>query len=318
MNISNPFLDKSLPTSELYEDNSATYYFPVPIYAVFSALSVLGCIFNTVTTIMFKISETAVGKMVIALSITDFIFNASYSFLIFHVESPFICRIGSFFWGFGFAGSLSWCCCFAHCLYRSLKSDNDQTPNLFLKWYFMISGACGFILAVLAALLQLWTLADDANRCVHAARGNEDVDVFILFVTPASLSSIFCCLSYMGIVRKLYQYKKELFIGLLIYPLILIICDFPTAIYLTVASARTGSNAESWLFHVSAILLRSKGFFNALAFGLSKRIVNKYKKLCRRKAPKNEAKESKLGDSFVENSKGEGVETTSIPNFVVI
>lgn len=286
----------------------------IPLSTVFSVLSIIGCIFNTATTIMFKISKTAMGKMVIALSIMDFIFSLSYLIILFQISHSFICQILSFFWTFGFLGSLWWSCSFAHCLYRSIKRVDDHTADSFLRQYWVISITLGLVFAVLAICMEFWTLKIESHTCIHhvSTDPNFDWSGVIIFLIPALLSSAFCCISYIAVVKELYHYRSELFIELLIYPLILIICDFPIAIralYFTITGERI---ASSWLYYICPILLRSQGFFNALAFGLSKRIVHQYKRMCRQ----NRYNQDKLEDSLLYSQK-QGLETTSLPKFVV-
>lgn len=69
-------------SSELYEGFSKVNYETIPLYTIFSGLSIIGCIYNVFTTIVLKISKTAMGKMVIALSLMDFIFSSSYMILL--------------------------------------------------------------------------------------------------------------------------------------------------------------------------------------------------------------------------------------------
>ena len=308
MKTSITFSEQTWTFSELFESN-------LKANTIVSILSVLGCIFNIVTTIIFKISKTGLGKMVIALSIMDLIFSSSFLFLELIVENELICQVGSFLWVFGFVGSLSWSCCFAHCLYRTVKSGDSQTQSEFIGWYRTVSIIFSSIIAITAVCMKFWVLEVEAQRCVFAtAASHFDLPCLIIFLIPALLSSIFCCVGYMGVVKELYRDRSELYLELLIYPLILIICDIPTEFHCLYIKI-TGERPADASTYICQILLRSQGFLNALAFGLSKRIVQQYRELCRRKGYKGKSSD-KLKDSLMYSQNKLKDTTTSLPEFV--
>ena len=328
MKTSITFSEPTWTFTELLDGNSKVNYEPFPAFIVISTLAVLGCIFNTFTTFFFKISKTALGKMVIALSIMDFIFSSSYMFLTVRIENEFICQLGSFLWVFGFVGSLSWSCCFAHCLYHSVKYADNQAPNAFLWRYRIASIILGLAGAITAVSMEFWILEVEVQRCVHPTIASQfDWSGLVVFFVPVLLSCLFTCVTYMRVISKIYQYRTELFLELIFYPLILLICDLPTAASgFYFAATREMPSRNSGFERYCSIMLRSQGFLNALAYGLSKRILQSYKELCRRKELKNKEDQQKLLMQSLMKYKTESTEslmkyqtqsTENLPKFVL-
>ena len=141
--------------------------------------------------------------------------------------------------------------------------SNNQTPRSFLRWYWAISIALGLISGAIAICLQFWIFKAESNICVHATiKYPVDWPGLIIFLIPALLSCLFCCISYITIIKQLYHYRSELFIELLIYPLILVVCDFPTAIRgLYFTATEENPTTDTFLFHLCTVLLRSQEIF---------------------------------------------------------
>ena len=293
----------------------------------FSLLSVAGCIFNALTTFFLKISNQGIGKMVLSISLMDFIFSISFIFTVIQIPAPILCDIGSFFWGVGFTGSLWWSCCFAHCLFYSVKYETNDTPDNFIRKYWIIAAFISIISGSSAAVLKGWSLDKSTGICFHpinmAEKLADDWAISIIFVTPLVAAVGYCSVCYIVLIKELRKTNSRKFIELIIYPLILIVCAFPILTQRTYHFFCRDCEKLYWLYWLTTALFRCQGLFNAFAFGLSKRILEGFKVKCARKT-KNMKKQdlyqtlSSAISGDYEGEEEDDARKLSLPSFVKV
>ena len=248
-----------------------------------SLLSMMGCVFNAITTFFLKLSTHGIGKMVLSISLVDFIFSISFIFSVIQVSES-SCNIGAFLWGFGFIGSLWWSCCFAHCLFHSVKYETSDTPDKFIRKYWIISAIVGIIWASSSAYARWWKLDPRIGVCYQQMQKHYAKDGWtqtVLFAVPLLLAVGYCSGCYVMVIKKLRKTNSRKFIELIIYPLILVACAFPLIVQrLIYCACDDCEKIEHYWFTLA--VYRCQGLFNAFAFGLSKRILEGFKAKCAR------------------------------------
>ena len=229
---------------------------------VMGAISALGCIFNIITTFLLKLHLNVLGKMVIFLSIADTIFTISF---IIEIQSFIVEIIFSMSW----TASVTMLGCFAHTLYRTVKSDEEAPSNVLLKKYII---TC----FVISALIGVLCIDPSLDTFVYSSLGT--------LALAAIVYSIFC---YIFVLKKLLEIKREIHLELLVYPLFLIICEFPF-IVVQFHVIFKGQLPSAEFKEVSMLLLVSRGLLNSLAYGLSARVRLGFKTLCKSKRDSNQ------------------------------
>ena len=104
-------------------------------------------------------------------------------------------------------------------------------------------------------------------------------EISFILVTIAVVNIIGCALYYIRIIKKLRSLHGELKWGLMLYPLFLIICETPWVVRRIMLSF--GFDFTSPVnYEINHALLGLLGFFNSLAYGLSKEIYEALKRHC--------------------------------------
>ena len=264
--------------------NEYTYRLYVIISLVAIVLSILGSIFNIITTIYLKKSDIIISKMVIYLSLADLAASiATVLVLELLISSEFTCQSVTFVMYFAFGSSLSLTCCFAHSLYAITKFDIQNLVN-YLKFYQIISMAVGSIIGALSLIIKVNGIRE--NKCIFiVTEGRFDLGSLVVTI-PSAISIIYCGISYILVIRQLRELGTRTHAELLLYPAILILCYLPY-LFLT-----WNSEPVFWLSYIGGALGNSQGLFNALAYGLSKKIVDGYRnKCCRRRNDESQSEQ---------------------------
>lgn len=271
-----------LPTISL-EDNSETEELKIVQMGVTIAnsLSILGCLFNFVTTIVLKTYKLSLGKMVIALSFMDFIGSVVSLFSNIKTDNHLFCNIQGFFWFFGTGGSFAWTACFAHGLYVSTKYNNLSLINESFKSYVIGSTAVAFILGIAGGLCDFFILEPDLKTCYHrTARNGMDWTGLFLMVIPTIGTLLYCGYCYITAMGHLRRSLGTTHLTLLLYPFLLILCQFPGLAVMLAIQISEEFAIPLWILFISNFMLNSQGFWNAFAYGLSDKIIAGYKRRC--------------------------------------
>lgn len=239
-------------------------------FLIFGILSGLGCIFNIIITFLLKLHKNVLGKMMIFISAGDAIFTLSLAapYIGIWGSSSFIIILSGATW----ASSIFWICCFAHALYISVKFGEERINNSLLKKYICISITASVIAGGLFAIFIL-TGSSSSYRSFYRT--------FMSVVTNSSI--LYCVVCYISVFKKLRDYGTTVHFELLVYPLLLIICEFPIAalpIYVSLSNQSTPAT----LLNIGFLCFMSRGIWNSLAYGLSSKIRHGVKSLCRMRA----------------------------------
>ena len=235
-------------------------------------LSIIGSLFNAVTTCYLKAYTSGIGKIVLALSAFDIIL-ALGNFLcgVFSEEDetgPLLIFL------FGWNGAIIWPCCLAHCLLLTLKRLDETIPDQFFRRYLIIS--------IISP--ALWTAIGLTLTRIKNKLGEEapfDLNI-ISYLIPPLLGSLFCFICYILVVKQLKKMRAGNFWEMLLYPLILILCNLPYSIIFCRELLQTEEENQDqpWWSVMFDILFNLQGLLNAFAYGLSKRIRTGYKEQC--------------------------------------
>lgn len=250
--------------------------------AIANSLSVVGCIFNLITAWILRTYHFTLGKMVVALSLMDLISSIISLFAMVKSQSQFFCDVQGFFWFFGCGGSLVWTVCFAHALFISSKFNSIGLLENMFKYYLWISTGVALILGIFAAIMNFFTIEQSVETCHHHTSPNKvDWSGLILMIIPTILALLCCGICYGSAMRKLRAIRGRRHLELILYPLLLIVCDFPAMALIIAIQINDNWQVPFWILFVSNFLLNSQGILNAIAYGLSRRIIEGYKnKFC--------------------------------------
>lgn len=246
-----------------------------------NTLSIIGCFFNLITTLLLKKTGYSLNKMVIGLSLMDILYNFTPLIGSWVQENLFLCQTYAFFTYIGYAGSLVWTCCFGHCLYSSVKRGEGQAVVHYIKPYIWISTLSGILFGIFVVVIQYYQVYPGNGGCLHYSNGKEfDWRDFIVSDLTAAIVVLYSGFCYLSVINKLRQFGIRMHLELMCYPLILVICLFPwvcLSVYNMIAvPARI---PFSWVL-VANVLMSAQGLLNAFAYGLSYKIVIGYRNKC--------------------------------------
>lgn len=253
---------------------------------VANGISIVGLIFNLITNYYVRTSTTILKKMIVSLCLMDLLFNVVTTLSIFKMQYPILCGFLGFFVFYGYGGSIAWTCCFAHCLYSTIGQKQSEVDSNEDQWtrYKYVGFISPLVISVAATAAQYYTV--NSEYCWHNSNiGDIDwLDMF-LSIIPTILAVTYCFYCYASVIGKLRQMGMRIYVELLFYPLILIICFFPWNIY-SIYAIVVKESPPYKLYLISNIMLSLQGFLNALVYGLSRTMIKGYKKFCCKKKKK--------------------------------
>lgn len=255
------------------------------ISKVAESLSILGSIFNIVVTLWLGKSKFIIGKMVITLAIFDLITHIPLVLTAYEsLNNPFSCEIaGSWFSYFGYTSSFFFTTCFAHSLYYSLKKSIDFI-EAFFKRYVMLSVISGLIVGSFSVILRFKEYVeypDGHSLCRIRYVYTFDWGILFILLIPGTINIIGCISYYIITIKLLRALNEKVYWGLLVYPLILVVCISPFLVqrFLGLIGWR-GIYDNGFFFQITRGLFGSQGFFNSLAYGLSREIYQALRSCC--------------------------------------
>lgn len=253
------------------------------ISRVVGTLSILGCIFNISVAIYFRKSELILGKMVILLAISDILSHLPWVFFSFGSTTA-TCQIGSWISYFGFSTSIFYTTCVGHILYRSLNDGSIESSKRQFFKYVTLANISGFIVGTLSVITEYkenYEYGNGLSTCrTRPVSGFKWGDLLIEFI-PGTVGIIACTFYYIRTMQVLKSLSRKQHWGLLVYPLILVICISPTMVrrFLNLV----GITEINGLYREFARgLFGAQGFLNSLVYGLSREIRGALKKCCTR------------------------------------
>lgn len=254
---------------------------------VINILSIAGCMFNLITVLVLRSTSNTVTKMVIGLSVIDLIFNGISLFEGLEITSNLVCQAITFITYFAYGGSLTLTCCFAHALHTGIKDGGIHKIDPHLKSYAIVSVFLGVVIGALPVAVQYNIVDNTSEICWHPINPNTfDWRDLIISCIPPFLSVIYSAYCYIAVMKFLRKLGSRMYLELLLYPVILVVCFFPwITLDLYVNFLRPQKPSFLWQL-IANILLNAQGLLNALAYGLSRKIILGYReKCCRRIAP---------------------------------
>ena len=251
------------------------------VATVINSVSVCGCLFNIMITILLKKLKNNFSRMVLVLAIFDFLMHITYSFSILGAKSNTFCQFVSWITYFGYASSIIFTSCFAHSLYWSLKRQSVTEMDSLYFIYIFVSVLVGTVVGTVSVMVEYRRFDPTHLLCVAGPPVDNIYwkDIFIL-VIPGVSSIVLCLFYYIRTIKLLHSLEGGHHIELLVYPLILIVCFLPTMV------RKVGTDLEMWNTNsftfrlISYVLIGSQGFLNSLAYGLSKGVLNAIKDYC--------------------------------------
>ena len=251
-------------------------------FYVLGTLSMLGCIFNILITLLLKFHHIILGKMMLCLSTSDIFIIITLSAL--YLQLWQVIQFYDIIFFLAWTGSVSWICCFAHALHTSVKSGEECLNNSLLKKYICIA----LTISAMAGSLFAIFLITGSNPTFYKV-------LLFIMVMMVLTSIIYCAICYFSVFKKLQKYQGNVHLELFLYPLIMIICEFPLMIYILTFILKVDGLAD-FFYHFGILCLSSRGIWNSLAYGLSSKIRIGFKTLCKGKL--REKNKDKLPEAY--------------------
>lgn len=246
-------------------------------------LSILGCIFNIVVTKHLKKTKSVIGRMVIILAVFDLL-NSIPAVLttIGPATNRFMCEIaGCWLTYFGFASSYFFTTCFAHSLYHSLETVSIEFAERNYKRYIALSLVAGLLVGTASVGIGFKQYISDPNGSMCSTPQFPGLHLGVLFtlIFPGIINLVGCITYYLLTIRVLKSLNQKKSWGLLVYPLILVLCISPALIqrFLFLIG---DENVPAIYTQITRALFGAQGFLNSLAYGLSKEVYEALRKRC--------------------------------------
>ena len=278
------------------------------ISSIVGALSLLGCTFNIAITLFLGKSKIIIGKMVIILAVFDILAHLPLVFTsISFINDRVSCEIlGSWVSFFGLTCSIFFTTCFAHALYQSIADISMECIEKNLKKYLALSLISGFIVGSLAVGFQYkeYHMYQNGPLCItRRVSGANWGSVFIILI-PGTINIIGCtyfCIKLMRVLKTADKTTNRHW-GLLIYPLILVICLFPTMLRRFFSLIGYDILTVDLFIQIGRGLFGAQGFLNSLAYGLSREMYKALKGRCCPSKEEPESLEQSVSVSYSEMS----------------
>ena len=253
------------------------------ITKIVGSLSFLGCIFNIAVTVYFGKSKVTIGKMVIILAFLDLLTYIPIYLSSFHsLNTQYTCEvIGCWFAYFGYTAALFFTTSFAHALYHTLMKSTADFVDVYFKKYIAISVIAGLIVGTFSVIFQFKQHFNypDGNLCSVRPYSGFDWKGLILIFLPGVLNLVGCTVYYIRIIKLLRSINQRLHLGLLVYPLILVICIAPFLVQ-RFLSFFGGKIQGEFFMQMTRGCYAAQGLLNSLAYGLSREIYEGFKRCC--------------------------------------
>ena len=265
-------------TSSYYENN--IYY--TTFYFTCTALSLIGIAFIFVASIIVKAYKSKFSQIILFLCFADLIFCIPfpYMFKAGHAACHIIDIVEEYF----LVCSFFWSASFAFVLRIVLSSRKLELMDKYFSWFIFVCQ--GLPLVFCGALVAFKTDYDPKSRtCLHYLPV-DDVDYsFLLAVAlPFFMTFILCVYCYVSsikLLRQLYgevHYKVSGLKSFFAYPIVLLLCWGPATVVMIVQDFTLwdGNEVFNWL----RAWAKLQGFFNAIVYGITNRLVSNCKRVC--------------------------------------
>ena len=252
------------------------------LFNIAISLSAVGVLFVFIVSAFFKTYKRPLGFIVLMISIADLLFIFPTSAL-FKDKTDQICAFAAAISQYGTISSFFWVACFAHALKSMFCNVDDQTIRRNLRKYFIISQFTPILFSIYDYFIQLFKAYNDATTeksyCYHHINpGSFDLPFAISLSIPALLTAgyiTYCYCVVSSVMNGLFRSKHK-FISLMLFPVLLIISWMPMLVYQIIITFFPKLMDET-SFEVLFNLMLLQGFFNALAYGVSHRLLNQIK-----------------------------------------
>lgn len=273
------FVSKELESSPPFNIAAANGIF----FTIAVGLSFCGILFVFVTSLALKTYRRHLGLMVLLISFADLLFTFPVS-LLFPEKTDTLCSVASAISQYGLISSFLWVACFAHALKTILYNANEAVLKKNFWTYLGISQGIPIILAVYVYISKFFVAFSNskASYCYHpVASGTFDYTFAISLPIPALLTAVYIgyCYCMVGKAMKGLFRSKSKFFTLMLFPIILVASWTPLFVYqIVIFIDRNLMNETSSMIMFNLVMLQ--GFFNAVAYGISHRLITRVKESC--------------------------------------
>lgn len=259
----------------ILEEIPSNYNVMGRVLAIVNVLSLVGCFSNLLMTLWIKNRSDTLIKIIVAICVTDLLFSL-FSLLLFLVPmAESYCMPMIFFDNYGFLGSLTWTCCFAHHFAKVVRHLTRNSTEWSFRTYAIISFTLPLLLSIGLAKFQTYDIDPKTQTCwITLGDATFDWVDALFFDLPILLAVLYCTFCYLSIIIKARRSGEGTFLGLALYPLILIICVAPLVVLDVYTIFFKPEKINFYWMLITAGLWKSQGLFNAFAYGLSGGIMD--------------------------------------------
>jgi hypothetical protein len=272
------------------------------VLATSSSLSVAGSLFIILSWILFTDMHFFSRKLIVYISATDLFSSAAFLYAAVRKtgvmsntggHASLECTVQGFALQFFVLASYMWTGCFAYHLH-SLIANRRKKAHRLEVFYHAVSWGLPMLITIVLVVERLSLQSDiiggaDRPWCwltnhasQHESLEMEMIQQFALFYVPAVVVFCYNVMIYIklaGIVHGT-ELGSNIRKRVLLYLLVFLLCSVWGLAHRLYQAFTPGHQPLKWLSYAEAAIGPLQGFLNAIVYGISAKVVARYKRLC--------------------------------------
>jgi hypothetical protein len=272
------------------------------VLATSSSLSVAGSLFIILSWMLFTDMHFFSRKLIVYISATDLFSSAAFLYAAIRKtgvmsntggHASLECTVQGFSLQFFVLASYLWTGCFAYHLH-SLIANRRKKAHRLEVFYHAVSWGLPMLITIILVVERLSLQSDiiggaDRPWCwltnhasQHESLEMEMIQQFALFYVPAVVVFCYNVMIYIklaGIVHGT-ELGSNIRKRVLLYLLVFLLCSVWGLAHRLYQAFTPGHQPLKWLSYAEAAIGPLQGFLNAIVYGVSAKVVARYKRLC--------------------------------------
>lgn len=272
------------------------------VLATSSSLSVAGSLFIILSWMLFTDMHFFSRKLIVYISATDLFSSAAFLYAAVRKtgvmsntggHASLECTVQGFALQFFVLASYLWTGCFAYHLHSLIASRRKKAHRLEV-FYHAVSWGLPMLITIVLVVERLSLQSDiiggaDRPWCwltnhasQHESLEMEMIQQFALFYVPAVVVFCYNVMIYIklaGIVHGT-ELGANIRKRVLLYLLVFLLCSVWGLVHRLYQAFTPGHQPLKWLSYAEAAIGPLQGFLNAIVYGVSAKVIARYKRLC--------------------------------------
>ena len=267
------------------KDYTEIVFFPTAFWELSCSLvSTITTFLVIVLCIISGFYKTHTGRIVVWINFADFLYSGSKAIhALVRGKSNRYCMALQLMSGYGLISSIISSALFGQALFRILKTQCTTVSERTMKIYILIGVILPLAEPVASYFTKFTVYSQELDTCVHRVyHGHLDYSFIFQRYIPFAFVCTFSIAFYLQVVFTIKTIfaevnSRELW-GFLAYPAIVILCWLPHLTLDIVLSLNY--NVHRLIVSIVVMNGQLQGFWDALAYGLSKKVRESLKEIC--------------------------------------